>query len=247
MLCCRWLMVVGIVAVANSSAWAGPPLRSKDGVSDVLHTIKARKLLAEDPLLGPWNLGVIVTDRVALLWGPAPSAEVAFKAEERLRQMVEVVEVQNKLFVSESVEAVRATPKNDAAPTVRPDPLLPALPLDPALGADASGARNEPARSTSRQDKAGPQIQVLPPEALSDAVGRRLPAGESASGELEKAIRTLLQSKPAFIRVEFTIQGTRVYLQTRDLDADVLNEAARAIARLPNVEGVTLANKPASR
>ncbi|MSQ94078.1 MAG: BON domain-containing protein [Gemmataceae bacterium] len=152
---------------------AGPNQQRADLSADVRHTIKARKLLADDPALATWNLGVVVTDRVAVLWGPAPSAEIAFRAEERLRKMVDLVAVQNNLFVSESLEAA----KGKTEPTARPDPLLPALPLDPALGFGTPGAKGEPARSAT-QDRPGPQIQVLPPEPLSDPVTRKLPTGD---------------------------------------------------------------------
>jgi hypothetical protein len=176
MCCCNRLLLAAFALMgAALSVLAGPNQQRADLSADVRHTIKARKLLADDPALAPWNLGVVVSDRVAVLWGPAPSAEVAFRAEERLRKMVDLVAVQNNLFVSESVEAAPAKDKTE--PTARPDPLLPALPLDPALGLSAPGAKDEPARSAT-QAKPAPQIQVLPPEPLADPATRKLPAGD---------------------------------------------------------------------
>ncbi|MCI0638990.1 MAG: BON domain-containing protein [Gemmataceae bacterium] len=84
----------------------GAPARSADPeaarrMHDTLQTIHARKLLLADPQLGPLNLGVSVRNRVAMLWGPVPSLDLSRRAEQRLRGMFELVEVQNRLFVPE--------------------------------------------------------------------------------------------------------------------------------------------------
>lgn len=53
--------------------------RDADASRDLLQTVQARKLLMEDPNLADLNIGVIVKDRVAFLWGPVSSAEIAFR------------------------------------------------------------------------------------------------------------------------------------------------------------------------
>lgn len=250
----RWLMILVALGSGALPAWAQPNPVVGDPGSDVRLTIHARKVLADDPELSPWNLGVIVSARVAVLWGPAPSAEVAFRAEERLRKMIDLVEIHNKLFVSESIEAVPAGPKIQREPLFPLDPLLPPLPADPILTFGAAGTltahKQEEPRKTlpaSLKDRPAPGVQVLPPEAIQETAGRKLPAGDPGERDLEAAIRTLLQSKVAFKRVEFTLQGRRVYLKSSNSDADALHEAARAISRLPNIEGVILADKAGPR
>src|SRR4051812_132510 len=96
----RWAGPVALVLCASLSALAGPAIRAPDApVRDVMYTIQARRLLLDDPDLGPLNLGVQVRDRVATLWGPVPTAELALKAELRLRNLVELLEVRNELSV----------------------------------------------------------------------------------------------------------------------------------------------------
>src|ERR1044071_9815392 len=86
---------------------AGPARLGGDPSRDTRHTMQARRLLAEDPDLAPWNIGVIVQDRVATLWGPVPSAEVAFRAEICLKSMIELIEVRNELFLSDQLKPMR--------------------------------------------------------------------------------------------------------------------------------------------
>jgi hypothetical protein len=251
MCCCRWLLLV-VILIFGTVASAGPDRPAREPSPDVTHTIQARKLLADDPELANWNLGVFVTDRVAVLWGPAPSAEVAFRAEERLRTMIELVGVQNKLFVCESIEPVRAAPAADVPLRVLPTILPSKLPMDPrlTLGAPAmltAQEKEEPKNGqmpSSRKAKSPPvQIQIIPLESLPEALPRKLPSGDPAELELAAAIRMLLQTKPAYRSVEFLVQGRRVYLRSTDPDTDALHEASRAIARLPNVDGVVLVDK----
>jgi hypothetical protein len=66
---------------------------------DVTQTMQVRKLLQEDETLKPYNLGVRVENRVAILWGPVPSPEIARRAEQRIRRMIEIAKVRNETIV----------------------------------------------------------------------------------------------------------------------------------------------------
>src|SRR5437870_90383 len=66
---------------------------------DLTQTVQARRLLFDDPQLGPLNLGVRVTNRIAVLWGPVPSQELSVRAEQRLRTMFELIEIRNQMTV----------------------------------------------------------------------------------------------------------------------------------------------------
>ncbi len=92
-----------------------------DPARDVRQTIQARKLLADDPDLAAWNIGVTIQDRVATLWGPVPSAEVAFRAELCLRSIIELADVRNELVVSDALKPMRVPLKIDNPPMFLPD------------------------------------------------------------------------------------------------------------------------------
>src|SRR3979490_16022 len=93
----RWSAVgFGALAVV---ALLGGQVRAQavNETFDLWQTVQARKLLMDDPQLGPLDLGVQVTSRVAVLWGPVPSRELAYRAEQRLRTLYDLVEVRNRL------------------------------------------------------------------------------------------------------------------------------------------------------
>src|SRR5262249_18068119 len=66
---------------------------------DVWHTVLARQALLQDQQVGTLNLGVKVHNRVAILWGPVPSAPLARRVVELLRQIPDLIAVQNELCI----------------------------------------------------------------------------------------------------------------------------------------------------
>ena len=85
--------IIGVLLAIHSAIRADP-------IDDVVQTVHARKLLYDDARLRDLNIGISVKNRIATLWGPAPSLELAQLAESRLRAVVEIREVRNELHVS---------------------------------------------------------------------------------------------------------------------------------------------------
>src|ERR1022692_3169962 len=132
-MCVRYCLVAVMILMVTlgSPAGAGQNRIIGDASRDVRQTMQARKLLADDPELASLNIGVTVSDRVAVLWGPVPSAEAAFRAELCLKTMIELAEVHNELFVKDSLEPMRGPLKIDSPPQFLPDLLPPRLPEQP--------------------------------------------------------------------------------------------------------------------
>jgi hypothetical protein len=68
-----------------------------------------------------------VRGRVAVLWGPVPSAGAARRAEMRLRTMIELIDVRNELIVTneeaDNVPAPETSPQRETprvGPRLRP-------------------------------------------------------------------------------------------------------------------------------
>jgi osmotically-inducible protein OsmY len=251
-------------ARAGQSRTIGEP--AGDPARDVRQTMQVRKLLLDEPELAQINIGVIVTDRVAVLWGPVPSPEVAFRAELCVRTMIELVEIRNELFVSELLEPIWTPLKIDIPPLFLPDHMPPKLPIEPRpilgapgllMGQDKVEVKKPMAQPTSKPKKTFAEIKALPAAPLpmlglpqASEASRKLtepPGMSEAERELAAAIRTFLQSKSMYGSVQFAVENRRVYLKTADQDSDVLHEAARGIARLPNVEGVILPDRTSPR
>jgi BON domain len=121
----------GVIPVAPATAEAVE--------RDLKLTIAARRALWQDPDLARFNIGVKVRNRVAVLWGPVPSVEIAFKAEVCVQGLIELSAVRNELFVkTDGVLVEKALAPS--APTMlpaAPPPALPGLPFDRIPGMPA--------------------------------------------------------------------------------------------------------------
>lgn len=138
-------LLFGLVLTPCAGGGIAAPRGSQSTDRDLLLTILARRALLLDAELGPLNLGVRVRNRVATLWGPVPSAGLGFKAEQRLRGLVELLEVHNELMVAPASAALPAPAMPAGFLPPAPPPGLPALPREmrvppplpppPAIGA----------------------------------------------------------------------------------------------------------------
>lgn len=124
---CRWLTVLTIFVALPASLCAAPP---EPELADFWLTVQARQRLQDDGLLAPWNLGVRVRGRVAILWGPAPSVELGLLAEARVRTMIELIDVRNELVVMPE-EASQAVAPPVERPLFLPEKGPPPLPEGP--------------------------------------------------------------------------------------------------------------------
>ena len=237
---CRGLMAGLVLMVSTASAQAQPRAIIGDPLRDARHTMQARKLLFNDAELATVNIGVIVTDRVALLWGPVPTAETVLQAELCLRGMIELVEIRNELVVNDLLQPTRTPLKIDIAPQFLPERLPPKLPPLPRPILEAPGVPT----GQERANKEPVRIKVLSPAPLP-MLG--LPQLDESQLEFASGIRTFLLTKAAFGSIQFEVKDRRVYLKASDADPEALHEAARGIARLPSVEGVILLDKTPPR
>jgi osmotically-inducible protein OsmY len=243
----RLLIGAVLFLSAGASAQAGQNRIDGDAGRDVRQTMEARKLLADEPELEAYNIGVTVQNRVATLWGPVPSIEVAFRAELVLRTMFELTAVRNELFVSELVEPMKKKPlRIDNPPRLLPDltpPKLPALPrLLPGAPGVLMGTENK--RPMSQPTAKEKPMPVLP--RIEATIPAPAPVVDGDT-QLTSAVRNLLAANAAYRQVQFIVKDGRVYLRTTGPDLDALHEAARAVARLPNVAGVVLVEQDSPR
>ncbi len=234
-----------------ASAQAGQNRIDGDTARDVRQTMEARKLLADEPDLEAFNIGVSVQNRVATLWGPVPSIEVAFRAELVLRTMFELTAVRNELFVCELVEPMRKKPlRIDNPPRLLPDLAPPKLPVLPRLLPGAPGVLmgSENKRPVSQPTAKAKPLPVLPRIEANIPAPAPAPApATDGDQQLVTAVRNLLAANASFAQVQFIVKDGRVYLRTIGPDADSLQEAARVVARLPNVAGVVLVEQDSPR
>jgi hypothetical protein len=246
-MCCRRVILGLLFAVLSTqtSPAQGQLRLIGDPQRDVQQTIQARRLLAADADLQEHNLGVIVRDRVATLWGPAPSAEVAFRAELCLRTMIELVEIRNELFVSDLIEPIRRRLKTDNAIQILPDWTTPPTQNErrPILQAPI------PIKAPEATADKRPTLPELPPIPLPELGPPQIEPDVSGNRDqrLLEAVGTALQSNDRFRAVLFSVKEGRVSLKMTEPDTSILHEAAQAVSRLPNVAAVLVVEKTNSR
>ena len=102
--------------LAPAVCTAAEPVPTLD---DLLLGVQARKLLMEDELLRPLNLGVSVRRREIELWGAVPSEELSLRAEIKLRTMLDALKVRNQLFI----QPMPIVPKAQGQPNDMPEYL----------------------------------------------------------------------------------------------------------------------------
>jgi hypothetical protein len=144
-------------------------LVADDTEHDIRQTSRARQALLRDPQLAPLNLGVRVRNRVAILWGPVPSAELGFKAERALRSLFELADVYNELEVSGVPGPPAEHAPLPAAPTFLPNQLPPALP---------ARAPTRPAQAAPTPAPAAPALAAPTPAVELPAIEIVLPRVE---------------------------------------------------------------------
>ena len=161
------LILLTIVAVASVAS--GQNRIDDNALRDVRQTIQARKRLADVPELAELNIGVIVVNRVAVLWGPVPSAAEAFRAEVCLRTMIELADVRSELLVSEPLDLIRRPLKINRPPQLVPDRLPPFATKESSSIFAAPGVVTGQAPLETKLPSAAPKTQPLeikaaPPE-----------------------------------------------------------------------------------
>ena len=226
--------VIGIAVIIGAAALAPLCASTADrGVpADSKRILRARQLLAEDPLLSPYNLAITLREETAILGGTVPSADLARRAVERLRDNSIFTDVRSELMVDPRCVETASLP---LSPSDVPEPGPP-LPLaDPK--AHLSGAltgRDQMKPPSSRPlDEA---VCLLPPRPLegikSEPPAVALPArAVEQAKDPGKAVEQLRLSDARFRPLRVSVRDGVVTVrgdQTRD-DMMAFYQAVRGL------------------
>jgi hypothetical protein len=158
---------------------------------DLELTLRARRLLVDDPALARYEIMVRVDDRIAELSGPVPSMEIAQRAEEDLKGLLGLAGIRNRLTIGDS-----ATPISQSTGRARfdlryPEPEAHSTVTVSANAALASRLGSVPAEPTfswrpaSVHGPGSPFPIPFIPEGLSRPPGGRELVRESSDGGRE--------------------------------------------------------------
>lgn len=228
---------------------------------DAIHALR------QDEALAGLNLGVQAHDHVITLWGPAPSAELAQRAQHVLERVLGVARVDNELFVEPadqpgSFDPPPPSPSLAEAPAIRPLPALPAKPEPPsaptwrpaARGLAAAAAARERALPTStaaptrpdvppgRSAEAGSPVPAPPLETvLKPPVTLLAPVpATSDPANVASAAETLRGTDARWAALRLTVLDGVVTVSGTAPSAEDLIAFATCLSKIPGVRRVVL-------
>src|ERR1700722_16009528 len=104
----RWTLALrlGVWVLLLAGASAGELGAQEVSPRDLSRELQVLQALHNDMKLAPLNLGVKVQGRVAILWGPVPTRELAERAVLVVKKLPEIGEVQNQLMVQYRDETI---------------------------------------------------------------------------------------------------------------------------------------------
>jgi hypothetical protein len=245
--------LVAFSAMASAPASVGAETAKRTVDADLLLTAQARQLLFEDSKLSDLNLGVVIRGRVAVLWGPVPSEELAQRAIDRVKTLFEVIDVRNQMVVSPERFPERFPQRPLFLPDQPPKPFPPVAPSGVLTTRAPEEKRSEPqAAELLWRPAAGIQLpgkpapaETLPSLPSSIWVPLANPEAKTTvslkqSQLLERTVRELVQSDPRFGAIQVEVRGHDVHLRASRTKMPILHELSRAVSRVPGVEGVHL-------
>ncbi len=233
--------VAAALTAALFAATAGPPRAAEPTAPplpekkltfrDIQLTVHARQALADDPVLGPANLGVRVQENIAVLWGPVPTEEVR-------RRAVEVVKKVKGVFNVRDADVYVDVPPPSVPAPVR-TPLPPPPPDGPTRTESASP---DPATGTIGALTGRPAAEA-PPVVLGapTAMGDKAPARTVAAAPPEDLAGLLLRARLAearFQAVDYRLEGDAVVLRPGAGRPEDVMAFARAIKHLPGLSRI---------
>lgn len=231
----RALVAAALLLMGTSSGSAlDPPL-------NVTLVNKAQTALAQLPELNGYLLGVQVQDREAVVFGTVPSAELERRALDVLKKMAEFRAVRSDLKINPEKKPF-VEPGSPSR--FRPDDYPP-----PPATFPAGSLMKGPPLSDRRVDAAPLAWQYAPGQAPREEPRQVTPPQPPATTSnvvtvdlsLDQAIRVIRQGNPKFAGVRHELKGRIVSLSGTVAAWDDVMDLARAVARLPGVERVVVA------
>ncbi|MCS6851541.1 MAG: BON domain-containing protein [Gemmataceae bacterium] len=228
-----WLAVVSVSLAARPLQAANDSPVDDLRLNDCLTTLRARDVLARDPVLGPLNLGVSVQSGVATLWGAVPSAAPAWRAGELLSQVAGVLEVRNALEV------------------ISPDDPWAEIMAEQWAGMSHGAEPKTPtvtplrfAALTGRAEHGSPSAEGRPPHVvlLQPVPVTLLPPVACAAEppRLIERVEALRRGEGPLADLRTEVQGGVVRFRGVTTNWEALIRFVQTVARLPGVERVVL-------
>lgn len=236
---CKAGIVFALFVMVTQTALSAPADR-EIALHNAQVTVRARQALYHDNLLSSLNLGVSVRNHVATLWGQAPTAFLAQRALDRVKEVPGVARVVNRLTVETPgdplLRFLKSVPQPEPPPTsekrVAPAALMGRDDEPTAPPAMRPAWQAPPAPAARNQGVVLMPAIPLPAQAQA--------AGSAQGSELAQAVELLRQGNTRLNRVRAEVKGKVVHLHGFVYAWNDLYEFAKQLSRLSGVERVIL-------
>jgi hypothetical protein len=231
----RYLLCVGVsLALLPSPLRAErppePPAFVLDRISDLAASVRAKRVLKDDPTLAKLNLGISVEDGIAKVWGPVPSDDVGRRA----------------VALLEGVRGIRAVRANFYPETPREANLLGGLARRPETPKRFEASKTDVDSTTPPRAP-----RVMPPAVVTHGATAPSPAQVFAPrpvarvtapppGSIRERIVAIRRADARFGTIPVVIVGTRLQVQQGAADDEVTRALVDRLRRIPGVTEVEL-------
>jgi hypothetical protein len=201
-----------------------PPTSALGKIRDLAATVRARRLLEEDRVLRPLNLGVSVDNGVVSVWGPVPSQEVARLAVAKLETIRNVTEVRPNFYLRDNQPPARP----ERVATAKPEFETGRLPLPPEeapVPAVADGPKLlAPRRAATAASQPVAAVVKLPKPAAS----------------LAELVNEARQSEARFREIAVEVRGQAVLVRRGGAPGRDVMDLVQVLRRIRGVSDVIL-------
>lgn len=236
------LFVAPGIVCATETGPGIPP--SSPTTRDMQIVLRIRRALMTDDILGPQNVGVIVRDGAATLWGPLTSSDEIRRALKSVGEVRGVRSVNNELYVAKDtrplppVFVLPETTTPDRAPAA--DALASARPQTILIKRD--GLPNHlPGTEDGPPSPPAPRIALLLTPVPVDARVEEPTMVMAARTEgVSAAIDRLQKTDARFGQIDPEWRDGTIILRGKRQDASAAMAFARVLSDVPGVERVVI-------
>lgn len=214
-----------------------PPMSALGKIRDLAATVRARRVLQDDPTLSSLNLGLQVENGVVSVWGPIPSREVERQVTLKLETLKGITKVQLNFYVQDrrdrGLDLVRPDGVPERIEAAKPEIETGKLPVTPATPV---GRRDSTANEGPRLF--APRPTTAPRTEAAGEVGK-LPRPATS---LTEEVRQARQSERRFRDIVVQVQDRTVVVRRGKSPGDDVMDLVQKLRRVPGVREVILAD-----
>jgi len=218
-----------------------PPMTALGKIRDLAATVKARRMIEQDPTLAALNLGVDIENGLARIWGPIPSEKVGEKAVLKLKMIPDISEVRPTFYLEDPAkDPVAITNTNEDLKRVavaKPEIETGQMPNSTING--TSPPETQPTKTPEQAPRLfAPRVSTKGRANNETLVRNSAEPIESLSDQ----IRDIQKSDTRFTSIHVENQRGNLVVRRNDVNGRTVMELVGKLRQLPGVRNVMIAS-----